>query len=397
MILSGTIENDFEIIESMNTDTLNSNDIFTHITEWKSGPISNLPGCLIPLLSIVYSPRIAFNIPSKVLQRHCQNVFSHVPSMDLYKGLLTLAHVSHSHDTVLKFINQFPPLIVDILRKKIRPGFALKTLQKLTSPNPFIDTVKFTLGRDFQGQALDSEWLLSRKFDGMRILFHGYRFYTRQSKEYKFSNIWTDLMTNGIQEYILDGELAHVGEDNTDNFNETMSMAKRGDDSKLKFYIFDVFTHDEYETGKSSLNLKQRLDRIPDICSSHVAKVRHEPYTEDLFVSMMKNASELGNEGIVARHLNAPVFQRSNMFLKVKNFHTREMLVVGWAMSVVENVGIATLSFTDGEIVQSVGTGLSVMDRHVDPSIYIGKRAVIQYLREANGSLYIPSIVRWIL
>ena len=166
-------------------------------------------------------------------------------------------------------------------------------------------------------------WWLSEKLDGVRSLWDGKQFVSRQGNRF-FAPEW---FTAGLPLEPLDGEL-WIGRK---QFQRTVSIVRRQEAGDLWkevcFLIFDAPAHDgPFEERLELVKLIMTMNK-PAFARAHPHELCHG--TGHL-KQMLAQVEAKGGEGLMLRRPGS-IYEagRSNTLLKVKTFHDAEAVVLG--------------------------------------------------------------------
>ena len=238
--------------------------------------------------------------------------------------------------------------------------------QRRSSANPLGAGVllaeKWTSATDPTG------WWMSEKLDGVRAIWDGTAFYSRNGNRFEAPRSFTDRLPTDTR---LDGEL-YAG---PGLFNQTISIVRSGTpDPKrwedIRYMVFDV--------PDSSAPFEERIGEVEQIVRQACTDGRRS-FCPIVAVEQTKcrSAAHLGTfhaaavaEGIEGTMLRAAGSRyeprRSQTLLKVKDFHDAEARIVGYAPGEGRHKGrlgaYECEDLTTG-VAFRVGTGLSDRDR----------------------------------
>jgi len=237
------------------------------------------------------------------------------------------------------------------------------------------------LAHDWDGEMDPTGWWLSEKLDGVRALFDGKNFWSRQNAVTKKSNMFNapDWFKVGLS-HPTDGEL-YMGHR---LFQKTCSAVKNGDSSwkQVHYMVFDA-----PEMGGKFEDRMEALRVFAKTWPSHVQLVEQEICTgKDHLFERLHAVEALGGEGMMLRKPGSLYeIGRSHTILKVKNFFDTEFLVVGHTVGKGKYQGMvgalecttiaATLTVGGKTVVVpqgvhvKVGSGLTDAQRRNPPSI----------------------------
>ena len=232
-------------------------------------------------------------------------------------------------------------------------------------------------------------WYMSEKLDGVRALWTGEFFQSRQGNRFH-APAW---FTQGFPTTPLDGELWI----DRKAFQQTVSIVRRQDGSdhwkKVLYVVFDAPTaggtfEDRLKAIRES-NLEQASAQMrglyQSICEGTVSLGRE-----------LSRIESLGGEGLMLRQPDSLYeFGRSATLLKVKTFHDAEAVVVGHQPGKGRHkgrLGALLVALPNGTQF-SVGTGFSDAQRERPPAI--GTTITFRYQELTDGGVpRFPSFVR---
>jgi DNA ligase 1 len=225
--------------------------------------------------------------------------------------------------------------------------------------------MKPMLAREYEDDINPVGWWLSEKLDGVRAIWTGSEFISRNGKAFKVPADMIAAMPRGV---VLDGELfAGRG-----NFQRAISLVKKGDWSGLEYVVFDLISADLFEARQSALSTVQ----LPVFCRilSQV-KCKSADHLDALETEILSN----GGEGVMLREAGSRYHHgRSLALLKLKRYNCTEAEVIGYESGAGRITGmIGALIVKMGETVFRVGSGLFDEDRQSPPKI--GAQVTISY------------------
>ncbi|MBN1801657.1 MAG: DNA ligase [Candidatus Lokiarchaeota archaeon] len=226
--------------------------------------------------------------------------------------------------------------------------------------------ISVMLAHNYRDYNIDpTGWLMSEKLDGVRGLWDGNEFYSRQGKIFYVP----DWFKEGLPSFGLDGEF-FIGRK---RFEDTSSIVRRQDKSEhwkqVKYLVFDspdldgVFT-ERFETVKNwfaSNNCEQVniVEQIPCKGDKH------------LWEEFEKIIS-IGGEGLMVRKPDDEYFDgRTNNILKLKSVYDAEACVKGYTNGTGKYkglIGSLIVETPEGKEFK-LGSGLSDQDRENPPKI----------------------------
>lgn len=136
-----------------------------------------------------------------------------------------------------------------------------------------------------------SGWWVSEKYDGIRAIWQGSYFMTRQGKRLNAPAWFTAKMPKNVR---LDGEL-WMGRGTFNNLQSTL-QTKNSDWNGVKFMVFDLAEEGTFEARY------QKLAKIRNKFPRHIEMVIHWPLTcHHMLAQMEYNVVKCGGEGCVIR------------------------------------------------------------------------------------------------
>jgi bifunctional non-homologous end joining protein LigD len=228
------------------------------------------------------------------------------------------------------------------------------------------------------------EWAYEFKWDGVRAIVYvnggRVRAFTRNDKTLisTFPELRDIGLHLGSRSAILDGEIVALDKDNRPNFStlsKRMHVTSKTAIEKLtrtlpaSFFAFDLL----YLEGRSLLNAPyDERRKLLDTLKFNGETFATPPSITNLSgAQVLRIAEERGLEGVVAKRRRSPYSQgvRNGDWIKVKIFHTQEVVIGGWTEGNGERSGSfgALLLGVPGEknlvYVGKVGTGFSATAR----------------------------------
>jgi bifunctional non-homologous end joining protein LigD len=217
-------------------------------------------------------------------------------------------------------------------------------------------------------------WLHELKFDGYRLLAFlrdgKARLVTRRGNDWthRFRSIAEALESLPIERAILDGEVVSLDERGISNFQQLQNQLKRGDDSTLAYYLFDIPYFDGYKlTDTPLLERKRLLERVLAAQPAGTqATLRYSEHIEGSGDEVLTQACKSGLEGIVSKRFDSAYMQaRSPAWLKSKCTKRQELVIGGYTKpaGARAHFGALLLGYYDGDgrlaYAGKVGTGFT--------------------------------------
>lgn len=234
--------------------------------------------------------------------------------------------------------------------------------------------MKVMLAKKHDGQD-PAGWWMSEKLDGVRAVWNGENFVSRNGKTFNVPEWFTAQLPGDL---ILDGELW----EGRGLFQTTVGKirAKAGDWSGIKFKIFDLVVDGDFENRMKRLENVilpahcQRVDQILCSCRSSLKSFEQEILRKS-------------GEGVMLRKSGSAYdHKRSSNLLKVKQFKSSEAVVVDYTAGSGKHEGRlgALVCEYMGKLFK-IGTGLSDALRDCPPAI--GSVVTFSYFETTNAGI----------
>ena len=205
-----------------------------------------------------------------------------------------------------------------------------------------------------------SGWWMSEKLDGVRAIWAGNRFESRNGNTFAVPS-W---FTTGLPPIPLDGEL-YIGRH---KFQQTVSTVRKKvpidkEWNAIYYYVFDAPISGPFETRLAFINTltANRLIQLPYIICQN----------QDHLGLVFQQLVSLGAEGVMLRRPQSLYeHRRSSALLKYKAMNSDEAIVVAYQSGegkYIDKVG-ALICRWQNKIIK-VGTGLSDAERQLPPPI----------------------------
>lgn len=227
------------------------------------------------------------------------------------------------------------------------------------------------LANKYKKQSVNG-WLMSEKLDGVRAIWNGKQFVSREGNVFN-APTW---FTAQLPAQPLDGEL-YIGRGQLERTAGIVrkSVPVDAEWRMVRFCVFDAPLHDA--CYKTRLSAAEKLIANCAVASvvQHTA-CRDRAHLQAFFAALVAD----GAEGVMVRDPSAAYESgRSNALLKMKPRESAEAVVVGYeAGKTGKNVGrLGALVCTWGGVTFNLGTGLSESARNNPPKI--GSRVTFEY------------------
>ena len=385
------------------------------------------------VLEYTYNPYKQYYVTSKTCKKNfnlSDPNYIHHSIFDLLDDLTNRAYTGHDAIAMVNsFVNmdeEYEDLVYSIIDKDLKTRTGAKVINK-AFPG-LIPEFNVALAQTYEpklasfGEGYGETWYASRKLDGVRCLavvdVEGKcTLYSRMGKEFTTLNkIKYAIEATGIINYVFDGEICMLDKDGNEDFQSVMKELRRKDHQieNPTFMIFDMIHKTEFDKGKSTDTLSERLHTLrsflgPRYSSMHTLRYLGQ-YTitdERHFDTWAQMATDNNWEGFMLRKDTEYEGKRSKNLLKVKKFFDAEYKVVDYDVEEHEVVRygrqdtipmLAQVWITHKNHLVKVGSGFSQEQRlqYMDGSI-VGKTITVQYFEEtANDkggiSLRFPTV-----
>lgn len=379
------------------------------------------------LLLYVYSPYKQYGVTSANCKKkselcHEQYLGSLICMLNNLETRVWTGHeaISYVNGFVSNY-KEYEDLIYNILDKDLKTRANISLINKAI-PN-CIPVFKVALAEKYDGKLdLENEtWYYSRKLDGVRCIIRkegdSVKAYSRSGKEFHTLQNVLDDAAKISGDFVLDGELCLASSGNTDDFQGVMKEIRRKDHTipNPLYYAFDYLTLEEFDSKVSTSTFRTRISELENtlvhmelndtLAFLPQLRILRMEQVQDL----LKEADDLGQEGIILRKDDTYKGKRSKDILKVKSFHDAEYTVKGIESgnirhivngSEVESTMLSNVIIEHKGNEVGVGSGFSIEERmefQADPSKIIGKVLTIQYFEESKNkegeySLRFPTV-----
>lgn len=374
-------------------------------------------------LNYTYDPYKKYYVTSKTCKKN-SSLFKYNLYNDLFNLLDDLSNrVITGHDSIAAvngFITANPKyedLIFSIIDRNLEIRASDSVINKVI-PN-LIPTFDVALATKYEPKFCDFEnevWLGSRKLDGVRCLIrkegNKVTAYSRQGNEFTTLQKVIDDVSMMPNDFVLDGEICLMDENDNEDFQGIMKQIKRKDHTikNPKYIIFDYLTLEEFDTKESNTKLSDRLIRLPlhqyDTLSI-LEQINID--NEQQLSEMIADADANGYEGVMLRKDVGYEGKRSKNLLKCKKFFDAEYKVLDIefdshrviregkeiVIPMLANVWIEHKGYR-----VAVGSGWNQEQRiryQANPEQLLGKTITVQYFEETKNqeggiSLRFPTV-----
>ena len=379
-------------------------------------------------LNYTFDPYKKYYVTSKTCKKN-NGLFKYNLYNNLFDLLDDLANrVITGHDSIAAvngFVTANPgyeDLIFSIIDRNLEIRASDSVINKVI-PN-LIPTFDVALATKYESKFCDfenEEWYASRKLDGVRCIIRKegdkVTAYSRQGNEFTTLQRVIDDVSMMPNNFVLDGEICLMDENDNEDFQGIMKQIKRKDHTikNPKYIVFDYLTLEEFNTKESDTKLSDRLDRLPlNFEFEHLYDTlsildQHLIEDERQLLSMIRDAEYLGHEGVMLRKNVGYEGKRSKSLLKCKKFFDDEYEVLDVEFDshrVIRDGKEIVMDMLANVIIEhkgykvSVGSGWNQEQRiryHANPETLIGKTINVQYFEETKNqdgelSLRFPTV-----
>lgn len=259
-----------------------------------------------------------------------------------------------------------------LLSKTLRLGVTAKTVNKVIPG--LIPEWEVQQAYPIESHPIkEGAWFsLTQKLNGVRATYYKGELIARSGIPYEGLDHITSVLNFEDDSYVFDGELTLLDKgDLSDNEAFRAATGIINSDSPHKtqicYTIFDVVPTEEFEKGESSSFYRERrkvLDLMAAILppSDHVSilPVLYSGTDQSRIWELLEQMIQEDKEGLVA-NLDAPYKRkRHNGILKVKEFYTMDLPIIGYTEGtgrLAGTLGALILDFKGHEV--KVGSGFS--------------------------------------
>ena len=225
------------------------------------------------VLEYTYNPYKQYHVTSKTCKKNSDKIsYTDYTLFDLLDKLTNRDVTGHA---AIELVNRFATknvdwdIIYDIIDKDLKIRTGAKVINK-AFPN-LIPEFNVALAQEYKGKCdWDDNWYASRKLDGVRCLavvdFEGKcTLYSRMGKELTTLNkVKKAIEKTGIINTVFDGEICLMDENGNEDFQGVMKELRRKDHQIENpiFMIFDMIHKPDFDSGKSTEILSERLSKL---------------------------------------------------------------------------------------------------------------------------------------
>jgi len=383
------------------------------------------------VLEATYNPYKQYYVTSKTCKKN-SGLFKYNTYATIFELLDDLSSRKITGHDAVAAVNGFviancdtvrlEDIIYSIIDKDLKIRCGAKVINK-AKPN-LIPEFNVALAQEYKGKCdwQNEDWYASRKLDGVRCLavvdFEGKcTLYSRMGKELTTLNkVKEAIEKTGIINTVFDGEICLMDENGNEDFQGVMKELRRKD-HQIKnpiFMIFDMIHKPDFDSGKSTEILSERLAKLRGWRSGRFVNSFLLRYTDQAIITDGRHfdmwgqiATDKGWEGFMLRKDCGYEGKRSKNLVKVKKFYDAEYEVLDFDVDnheVVRDGKSETMEMLSQVWIEhkghrvKVGSGWTQEQRlqYMDGSI-VGKTITVQYFEETTNdkggiSLRFPTV-----
>lgn len=362
------------------------------------------------VLQFVYSPFVLTGLAKKKIQKSVHA--SHIQLNDVSEAMEYVKNNNTGSDRVVgaiqmflhKLDNETRQFVENILIKDLKVGITSSTINKALGKN-FIPKYDVMLASKWEDhcQKIKGEFQVSLKLDGIRCtVFNeetGPKFFTRQGHPIEGLIELEETFKHYPIGYVYDGEIIAKNPDNLPSdelFRYTQTIVRKdGIKTGLQLWLFDKLPIDEFHAGKSKLTLKDRMFSLEtDILNSQKFDVELVPVyyigdNQEKVYEILDQVVKKGKEGLMVSPTSSFYeTKRSRTLLKVKQFHTVDLVITGFEEHKHgDKLGSLVVDYK-GYVV-NVGSGFNDVEREslwLKRQELIGTIVEVGYFEESNNA-----------
>ena len=383
------------------------------------------------ILEATYNPYKQYYVTSKTCRKN-SGLFKYNTYETIFELLDDLSSRKITGHDAIAAVNGFiiansdttrlDDIIYSIIDKDLKIRCGAKVINK-AKPN-LIPEFNVALAQEYKGKCdwENEDWYASRKLDGVRCLavvdFEGKcTLYSRMGKELTTLNkVKEAIEKTGIINTVFDGEICLMDENGNEDFQGVMKELRRKDHQIENpiFMIFDMIHKPDFDSGKSTEILSERLAKLRAWRSGRFVNSFLLRYTDQAVITDGRHfdmwgqiATDKGWEGFMLRKDCGYEGKRSKNLVKVKKFYDAEYKVLDFDVDnheVVRDGKSETIEMLSQVWIEhkghrvKVGSGWTQEQRlqYMDGSI-VGKTITVQYFEETTNdkggiSLRFPTV-----
>lgn len=399
---------------------------------------------LTALWRLIYSPNMTTGITSKSIHKFYSQRAQKRRKLDaseytlesLMSALCSRELTGHAAlETVCGFLDNYSSCKDDLIMVFDGPklGIDLDQMNKAlhAANKPIVCPVfEVCLAHPFQAKYFDesSDWYVSRKFDGVRVIVRINERQVTVSTRYgtplfSLHSVFEEVRQRMLpwhqdwphSDLVLDGEACIMTGD-TEDFAQAVSRFRKLEPMTQDFRInfIDVLSGTEFDDRAGTATYSERLNHLQKLISTlndpRFKVIEVEKYSTDVLTRWNVRKAAGNWEGLMLRKDAPYVGRRTNDLLKIKTFHTAEYVVKDITVSkkqMLNSSGVMVeVPIMGSAMIQHKGSFVGVGSGFTDdqrefyfkfPELIIGNTIEVQYFEETqskNGawSLRFPTV-----
>jgi bifunctional non-homologous end joining protein LigD len=217
-----------------------------------------------------------------------------------------------------------------------QPAARKKKAHSIYLPGPakkLNDYIRPMLAKEADKPFDDKDWIFEIKWDGYRAIAEvskkNLRLYSRQGNSFlQAYPLVAEALKNIKHEAVIDGEIVVLTKEGNPSFQLLQHI---GEDPghPMQYYVFDLLSLKGHDTTELSLlERKELLWRI--IPKNEV--IKYSDHIAEKGKDFFRVSTQQHLEGIIAKKANSKYYPgvRSPDWLKIKNHHSQEVIIVGY-------------------------------------------------------------------
>jgi DNA ligase-1 len=293
------------------------------------------------------------------------------PNKTIAKNIGKICETTPFQQAILEGISKW--------KRKQDQGYSLSKKPGYKPPLPMLANKYVDRGEKY----MKIPFAVSRKIDGIRMIYDDGKCYSRMGKEFPhLKHIKKDIKNIlGSEKIVLDGELYS----HDVPFNKLSGIVRQKnqttDEHLVEYWIFDIID--------KTLTYKERMKKLKQLAKTSTESIKFVFYEVVSDHNQVKPLHDKyvkeGFEGLMTRNLDSLYIEknRSNDLLKYKDFEDDEFIITGFKLGkgTEENAIIFTCITKDGREfdVRPRGSIENRIEMGNNGSMYLGKKLTVRY------------------
>lgn len=251
-----------------------------------------------------------------------------------------------------------------------------------------MDIIQVTLAKNYDPDKHNvNGWYASEKLDGVRAVFTGTDFITRNGNKLRAPQSFIKRIPKTRLGTILDGEL-YLG---PNQFNKASGIVRSHDSDwaelGIRYHVFDIIGLEAVFVDRY-----RYLQDDLDVGSEYVVQLVNQTQIDNADTDIPKMMEEIlksGGEGLMLKHpFSIYETKRTSNLLKVKKFQDMEAVCIGVQPGLGKHEGrIGALVLQINGKTFKAGSGLSDQEREAPEHYYIGKQITVKYFELSKDGI----------